>query len=123
MMTYIMIFGDSLLKYSDFGQKYISYYYNLCDFLEGEIPLSLRINTAIALINFNPSIDMLLDSDTYGNTIFMDSALKNEIITLLNSYRVLSSDSIYVYIIDDIIDDVNNNIYNKTVNQFHNWLD
>ncbi len=111
-------FRDTTLSYTDFGLKLTAYYYRLSKNLDTiSVPLSLKIQSAYTLYNFRSAMVKLLNPGSYGSSIFIDSTLKTQLIDLLNAYKALSTDTTYLAILNDIIDDINY-YQGMTVNQF-----
>jgi hypothetical protein len=105
-----------LLTNSILGSKYINYYYSFSDAYLGKVTLPVALKTARFLYKFNNQVNKLSNPSTYGQDIFLDSAMKNEIVGIINDYKNLYNDVYYTTLFNDILNDMN--IYeNKTVNE------
>jgi hypothetical protein len=116
-------FRDSLLDHCDWGHKIIEYYYHLSKYFKNQVqvPITLKIESCLVLIDCNDAIEKLMDPDQYGNDIFIDNDLKSDITNLLADYKLLSQDAVY----NDMIDDINSDVLyftGKTVNEVRNLI-
>ncbi len=101
---------------SAIGRKYINYYYHFGVVYQNKVTLPTAIETARFLYRFNAQINKLLNPTVYGQDIFFDSAMKNEIIDIINDYKNLYNDTYNNTLLNDILNDLN--FYeNKTVSQ------
>lgn len=99
---------DEFFVNSEIGVKYTNYYYGISEFLGKEsVPVSLMIETAEFLIDFNPKLEMLLDTTGNSNTIFLNSSMKTRLIDIIDDYKALSSNQDYINALNDIKPDIN----------------
>lgn len=110
-------FRDNFLTQTIFGKAYDTYFYALDQYVDGKISIQLALETANVLIGFNQLIIKLLNPTQYSNDTLFTTTQKNNLITLLNQYKVLNPDTYYQMMIDDAINDVN--LYSQyTISQF-----
>lgn len=111
-------FRDSVLKYTYWGLKIIKYYYWIQDFIDFDnVPLSLKLETTYALYDFIPKASKIINYDSFRNDTVLSHSLKSDLVTLMNNYKTLSSDTTYIAILNDIIDDINY-YYDETIDDF-----
>ena len=110
-------FRDNFLYETTFGNAYVNYYWVLSSYIYENVTLSLAIQTADVLIDFNEVIVRILNPSVYGNTQLMSLQTKNKLLNLLNTFKSLNQDTYFQLMIDDVIDDVNT-LWNLTINQF-----
>lgn len=107
-----------LLNRSEFGQKYIAYYYYFSGVYQSNVNLIVALKTASVLFSFNSQLAKLLNPAEYGNQVFLTGETKNRIISLINDYKQIYTDAYNNVFLNDIINDLNT-YEGKTVNYIH----
>ncbi len=115
-------FRDYFLYDYSLGQKYISYYYEISEFLGEDIPTGLLIQTAYNAYGVNEAISKLLDPSNNGTAIVLNSTLVDNLIDLVNDYKNLYTNATYHQYLDDVISDLNT-FEGKTVNELIAYIE
>lgn len=98
-----------LFNRSEFGKKYISYYYYFSEVYQNNVTLIIALKTAGVLFSFNDQLQKLLRPSEYANEVFLSSEMKGLIIALINDYKRIYNDSYNNVFLNDIINDLNAN--------------
>jgi hypothetical protein len=106
----------SLINNSTFGQKYNDYYYYFSNVYATNVTIPIAIKTARVLYKFNTQLDKLLNPNLYGSQIFLTTAMKNEIVGLINDYKLIYNDAYNNAFLNDMLNDMNT-YQNQTVSQ------
>jgi|GEM_PF-6117817 len=108
---------DSLLGNSNFGRKYVNYYYAL----SGILTVGDYSNMCAEMVNIMPSINTavtkVLNPNTYGNSVLIDNTFANNLTTVINDMENLHGDGNYKAILENVKLDIQT-IKGMTVNQF-----
>lgn len=105
-----------LFNSSEFGKKYISYYYYFSEVYQSNVNLITAIKTARVLFSFNGQLNKLLRPSEFGAEVFLTSDMKTLIIALINDYKRIYNDAYNDVFLNDIINNLNT-YENKTVNE------
>lgn len=107
---------DDLLSTSNFGRKYINYYYSVSIYLSIS-DYSTYIYDIISLLDdINSACTKILNPATYGNDILITETFADELVELFNNLKSTTTNSDLTSIMNDIISDVEE-IEGLTVNQ------
>jgi hypothetical protein len=109
---------DSILSPNRFGRKYIDYYYTLSSELRKKsIPTSLIISTARTAISCRRMFQLLENPITNADSVLMSSTQKNELLDLIDNYKLLFTDAVSIGKLNEIKNDVTT-YYNFTIHDF-----
>jgi hypothetical protein len=89
------------------GQKYISYYYAISDFILSE---DIDLNLVTKIIEGMPSVDVAIAkllSTGSENEIIIDNQFKTDIDEILDILRSKSTNNDFHLLIDDLKNDIN----------------
>ena len=115
-------FRDNFMYNYEIGRKYIDYYYAVSGYLGGDIPLSLSIETAWLFYHYNDDIEHLLDTVGHSNDVLIDNAFEEALLDALRNYKLLSSDSVYTNMFDEMIADIGK-LKGKTIQEILNEIE
>lgn len=115
-------FRDSFMLNYTIGEKYVDYYYTLGSFLEssGEVTPTMMIQTASKMPTLYNVVNNLLYPSS-NNTIVVTTETKNHLLSLIDIYDDLSSNTDYQWILEDITNDINL-FHNKTYSEIMSML-
>lgn len=100
-------FRDNFLNNYTAGQEYIEMYYELSEIVLQHVSLALIIKTANILGDCNIIMEKLLNPATYSNDIAITITQKNQLLDLINDYKLLSNDIDYQTKLTRIENDLN----------------
>lgn len=109
---------DDFLVNNYQGQKIVDYYYAISEFvLVSDYKVSTVLKMVETLPSFNQSINILLNNDASNNDILITSTLENKITSIINDYKLISDNTDFHYILDDVQNTINS-LENKNKNEF-----
>ena len=110
-------FRDNFLKESIIGDKYVKYYYAFSQHIDIDLSLSMKAFTLMPKVS--TLINKIRSNDTNPNEILIDEEFKNEVLSLINDSKTLSSKQITKSLIEDLKSDLSN-LSGKTKSEFIN---
>lgn len=97
-------FRDSFLIKSDFGRKYIDFYYYLGEVIQvGDLTLDAALDLIEVFYDSRESIEIVLSPGADTSTfILIDSNLRSSSIAVLDDLRNITTDSLLLHVLDSV---------------------
>lgn len=97
-------FRDSFLIKSDFGRKYIDFYYYLGEVIQiSDLTLDVALDLIEVFYDSRESIEIVLSPGADTSTfILIDSNLRSSSIAVLNDLRNITTDSLLLQVLDSV---------------------
>lgn len=109
-------FRDNFLAKNTFATNFIDYYYELGGIYKDKYTLSVQIQTAMLMFQVNSQLSKLMNTSSNPNQILISSQLKSQIVSLINSYKLIYNDNYTEAVFQEIITELNW-AENKTIAQ------
>jgi hypothetical protein len=97
---------DTLLVNSNFGRKYINYYYSLTGILTVSDYSSMCTEVVNIMPAINNAVTEILNPSTYGNTILINSSFATNLTNVINDFENLHGDGNYKAILENVKADI-----------------
>lgn len=102
-LTLHKTFRDEFLRRRTKGQKIVTYYYGISNFVQpSDVSLTTLGKMIATLPAVNTAITKLLDPELYDDDILIDNELKEDCISILRDYRAISDDPDYQLVLSDL---------------------